>query len=107
MHQIQIHEVALPAARQAVLLDPHDPIGLDLLGQAFFLLEDYANAERTLVRALEASSSYAPAHLHMGQTYLMEGKLDQGRLELNQTISLAPDTPFADQARRLLQRYFP
>jgi tetratricopeptide (TPR) repeat protein len=107
MHQIQIHEVALPAARQAVLLDPHDPIGLDLLGQAFFLLEDYANAERTLVRALEASSSYAPAHLHMGQTYLMEGKLDQGRLELNQTISLAPNTSFADQARRLLQRYFP
>jgi tetratricopeptide (TPR) repeat protein len=107
MHQVQIHDVALPAARQAVLIDPHDPIGLDLLGQAFFLLEDYANAERTLTRALEASSAYAPAHLHIGQTYLMEGKLDQGRLELNQTISLAPDTPFAEQARRLLERYFP
>lgn len=108
MHQIQVRNIALPAARQAVLLDPQDPIGLDLLGQAFFLLEDYANAERTLLRALQASSSaYAPAHLHLGQTYLIQGELDQGRQELNQTISLAPDSTYADQARRLLQVYFP
>jgi tetratricopeptide (TPR) repeat protein len=107
LHQIQVREIALPAARQAVLLDPQDPIGLDLLGQAFFLLEDYANAERTLQRALQANPAYPPAHLHMGQNCLMQGNLAQGRQELNQAISLAPDTPYADQARRLLQRYFP
>ncbi len=107
MHQIQIHQIALPAARQAVLLAPQDPIGLDLLGQAFFMLEDYDNAERTLQRALQANPAYPPAHLHMGQTFLMQGDLDKGRQELNQTISLAPDSTYADQARRLLQRYFP
>jgi tetratricopeptide (TPR) repeat protein len=107
MHQIQVRQIALPAARQAVLLDPQDSIGLDLLGQAFFMLEDYDNAARTLQRALQANPAYPPAHLHMGQTLLMQGDLDNGRQELNQTISLSPDSAYADQARRLLQRYFP
>lgn len=106
-HQIQVREIALPAARQAVLLEPLNPIGLDLLGQSFFMLEDYANAERTLQRALLASPSYPPAHLHLGQTYLMQGDLQKGRQELEETIRLAPDSPSADQARRVIQRYFP
>lgn len=106
-HQIQIREIALAAARQAVLLDPHDPISLDLLGEALFLLEDYANAARTLERAIQANPAYAPAHLHIGQVYLVQGDRDKGRQELDQTILLAPASAEADQARRLLERYFP
>lgn len=106
-HQIQVREIALPAARQAVLLEPQNPIGLDLLGQSFFLLEDYANAARTLQRALLASPTYPPAHLHLGQTYLMQGDLQKGRQELEETIQLSPGSPSADQARRVIQRYFP
>ncbi len=47
---------------------------LDLMGQALFMLDDTLNAERFLLRALQTDPGYAPAHLHLGQVYLLEGE---------------------------------
>jgi tetratricopeptide (TPR) repeat protein len=106
MHQVQIRQIALPAARQAVILAPKDPLSLDLLGYTLLLLEDYAMAERFLQRAIQVDPGYPPAHLHLGMNYLFSGKLEAGREELLLTCNLAPDTNLAEQARRLLERYF-
>ena len=49
-NQIQIHALALPAARQAILLDPHNANSLDVMAQVMFMLEDYHSAERYVIR---------------------------------------------------------
>jgi tetratricopeptide (TPR) repeat protein len=106
-YRIQIRQIALPASRQAVILTPDDPRALDLMGQALFMLDDTLNAERFLLRALQTDPGYAPAHLHLGQVYLLEGEAERARQQLDTALALSPDTPTADQAQRLLQRYFP
>jgi tetratricopeptide (TPR) repeat protein len=106
-HQIQVREIALPALRQALILVPDDPVTLDLMGHALSLLEDYANAERYLLRAIRVQPDYAPAHLHLGMNYLLQGDIANARRQLALASSLAPDTPVAERAERLLQRYFP
>ncbi len=106
-HQIQVRQLALYASRQAVILAPDDPISLDLMGQTLLMLEDYLNAERFILRALAIHPNYAPARLHLGQVYLFFGDSLHARDQLTMAQALAPGTPTADLARRLLRRYFP
>jgi tetratricopeptide (TPR) repeat protein len=103
----QIRQLALPAARQAVMLSPQDPASLDVMGQVLFNLGDYANAERFFLRSLQSDPNYAPAHLHLGMNSLMLGQEADAQEQLILADSLAPGTAIADQAQRLLQRYFP
>jgi tetratricopeptide (TPR) repeat protein len=104
-HGIQVRQVALPAARRAVILAPRDPASLDVMGQTLYLLGDYTNAERFLSNALLVDPAYAPAHLHLGMNALMQGQTPSARRQLSLAISLAPQTPLAEQAQRFLQRY--
>ena len=69
--QYQVRQVALPAARQLLLLTPADPAALDLMGQALLLLDDPLNAERFFRRAIQSDAGYSPAHLHLAQVYLL------------------------------------
>ncbi len=106
-YEYHIEEIALPAARQAVILAPDDPEVLDSMGQVLIKLDDQINAEKFLNRALEKDPSYAPAYLHLGQVYLIQGKLPQAQAQLNLVTKLAPGSPAADQAQRLIRAYFP
>jgi tetratricopeptide (TPR) repeat protein len=106
-NQVQVREVGLPAARQAVLLAPEDAVSMDLLGNAFLQLGDYLNAERMLRQALAASPSYAPAFLHLGMNELLQGNYLSGRAELEKAIVLAPNSPSAQAAERILNQYLP
>jgi Tfp pilus assembly protein PilF len=74
-----------------------------------YLLQDYPLiARRFLDRALKADSDYAPAHLHLGVFYLIEGNTYQAYQHLNLAKSLvAEDSQTAEQARRLLETNFP
>jgi Flp pilus assembly protein TadD len=102
-----VHDVGLPAARQAVILDGENPDNLDTLGQALFLEGDLGNAERNYQRAIELQPEHAPAHLHLGLVYMLQGERDLARQEWEQVASLAPGSPEADQAERLVKNYFP
>jgi len=106
-YQSQVHEVALPAARQAVTLAPGDAASLDLLGLVFYHLEDYHSAERFLLRALKADPDFALAHLHLGMNYLFMGDAQSAHDELSLAQVLDPESPAGSQARRLLDHYFP
>ncbi len=106
-NNFEIRETGLPAARQAVLLDPQDPEGLDLLGQVYFGLEDYTSAERFFLRALEADRNHAAAHFHAGSLYLQEGNREAAYRHLRLASILQPEQVAGQQALRLLTRYFP
>jgi Tfp pilus assembly protein PilF len=95
--------VGLPAARQAILLQPDDPANLVLMAQVLIRLEDLVNAERFLYQALAADANYAPAHLHLGLIYLLRGESSRARQELNRVKVLAPGSPAAEQADHWLQ----
>lgn len=103
----QVRQVALPAARQAVIVSPHDPAALDLMAQVLIQLKDQASAQRYLDQALQSGPDYAQAHLHLGLVYLFQGINSQAYQEFQLARSLAPGDPVADLSQRLLNTYFP
>ncbi|MBM3144180.1 MAG: tetratricopeptide repeat protein [Chloroflexi bacterium] len=102
-YNVDLHAIALPAARQAVSLSPNDPATLDVMGQVLFRLGDYLNAKRFYLRALERDQRYPPTHLHLGLLYTLQDQPLLARTHLSLAISLAPQTPTADHARRLME----
>lgn len=107
-YEYQVRQVALPAARQAVLIDPQDPAALDLMGQAFTLLKDFHSAERFFRRALQADAGYAPARLHFGALYLLRGEAQPAITQLELARNLAPaGSDIRQQAENLLQETYP
>jgi tetratricopeptide (TPR) repeat protein len=106
-HQVSMQEVGLPAARQALLLDDQDPLNLDVMGQALYLVGDLSNAQRFFQRALQADAGFAQAHVHLGLVYIMQGERELAYQEWSLVISLAPQSPAAEQAQRLVKNYFP
>ena len=75
------------------------------MGQVLTLLGDTNSAERFLQRALQVDPDYPPAHLHLGIIYALNGETERAIQKFNMVISLAPDSPAAEQAQRLLQTY--
>ncbi len=106
-HEYQLRQVGLPAARQAVIIDPDDPASLDVMGQILFLLNDSISAERFFNRSLQADRNYAPAHLHLGLIYILQGDSERALHKWVLARALAPGTPIAEQSQRLLKNYFP
>jgi Flp pilus assembly protein TadD len=106
-HNYQLNETGLPAARRALLLSQNDPASLDILGQVLLELGDSASAKRFFERAVHLQPEYAPAQLHLGLIYIIEGDRPAAFEKLNQVRELAPGTTAADQAQRLLDNYFP
>jgi tetratricopeptide (TPR) repeat protein len=101
-YNVDVRELVLPAARQAVLLAPRDPAALDTLGQVYFRMGDPLTARRFFRRALEQDAGYAPAHLHMALYELVAGDPGAARERLELVLELAPGSPAAEQAERLL-----
>lgn len=106
-NNIQIHELALPAARQAVLLNPQDANSLDVMAQVMLELVDYRSAERYSIKAVQSDPKFAPAYLHLGTAYLYQGNSDLARLWLSRAESVDPSSWVAAQAARFLDYYFP
>ena len=105
-YNTDIRNLGLPAARQALFLAPEDPAALDLMGLAFFNLEDAVSAERFLQRAIEKDATFAEAYLHLGQLYMQQQDSLRARDYLRQALALAQEKPVGIMARRLLQHYF-
>jgi Tfp pilus assembly protein PilF len=73
------------------------------MGQVLIKLGDLASAERFLARALLADAGYAPAHLHLGLAYLLQGEGQSAQEQLLLAQSLDPGSATARQAQRLLE----
>ncbi len=105
-YNLDLQNLALPAARRAVLLAPNDPASLDVMGQVLFSSGDHQNAERFYLRALSQDANYARAHLHLGLIFLLEGDGASAYERFSLVLSLAPNTPSAEHAQRLLDESF-
>jgi len=103
----EIRSLGLPAARQASILSPEDPVTLDLMGRVLLSLQDLPTSERFLQLAIQQDAGYAPAHLHLGQLYFESGQYDLAYQHLTLAAKLAGETDSVGQAaRRMLSRYF-
>jgi tetratricopeptide (TPR) repeat protein len=106
-YQIQIRELALPAARQAITLDPDDASSLDIMAQVMLMLQDYHSAERFAQTALQSDPGFTPAYLHLGTAYLYLGESHLAHQILDLAKAVDPDSWVSAQASRMLDYYFP
>jgi tetratricopeptide (TPR) repeat protein len=106
-YQIQIRELALPAIRQAINLDPGNADFLDVMAQVMLMLQDYHSAERYAQSALQADPDFSPAYLHLGTAYLYLGESAHARRWFKLAENVDPDSWVAAQAKRMLDYYFP
>ena len=106
-YQIQIRELALPAVRQAINIDPVNADSLDVMAQVMLMLQDYHSAERFAQSALQADPGFSLAYLHLGTAYLYLGESNLARHWLRLAETVNPDSWIAFQAKRLLNYYFP
>lgn len=106
-NDVQVQDVGLPAARRAAELAPDDAQTLDVLGLTYSSAGLLYNAEETLKKAIALAPDYAPAHLHLAETYLRKGDRDAAFSELNLVRDLDPNGPTGALALQMLGQYFP
>jgi tetratricopeptide (TPR) repeat protein len=104
-----LEEYGLDAALRAFALDPHNPVYMDMLGRAQLGTGQTETAEVMFKKALAVGASKTAFihHLHLGLLYLQTGREAQAKDELQQTLKLDPQGPYGQQAKALLERYFP
>jgi tetratricopeptide (TPR) repeat protein len=106
-NRIQIHELALPAARQALMLNRQDPASLDMMAQVMLELQDFYAAEEYSQQALASDSGYSPAYLHLGTAYLYLGESNLAYHWLGLAKKSVTLPWVSDQATRMIDYYFP
>lgn len=106
-YQVQVREIALPAARNTVMLSPQDPISYDLLGKTLLSLGDDLSAVKVLLKALELDFNYAQAHFHLGMVLMNLGDSTAAMNEFDIAEALAPDSEIPAQVHRLFSYYYP
>jgi Flp pilus assembly protein TadD len=102
--EFELSDTGLPAARNAVVLDPEDPTSFDLAGYAHFLLGDLVTAERLTIRSLELDPTSASARLHYGLLLSATGRTREARLQLTAAVSLGGASPSGQSAQRALSQ---
>lgn len=106
-YDVQVEEVGLPAARQAVLLAQDDPVAITLLGRAYMLLGNDIYPIRFFTQALEIDSTYPDAHLYLGIFYLENGEAENAQTHLETALQLDGDGSIGRLAQQVLERSFP
>lgn len=101
-YNYHIEEIALPIARRLLADDPQSPTDLDLMARILIYLGDLSNAEKFLHSALSVNPRFAPAHLHLGLVFLLQGDQQSAHDHLITAQLLDPGGPNAEQAARLL-----
>jgi tetratricopeptide (TPR) repeat protein len=103
---LNLSEVALPVARQLVLLNPEDPASLDVMGDVLLHLRDYLNAERFYLRALKFDPDYDQAHMHLGGLYRLRGEMELAEDHYRQALALTTNGQTISLIQEILETYF-
>ena len=74
------------------------------LGNAYFKLERYEEAEAAFKNALKIDANLVNAHYGLAGVYLRQNKIEEGLVELKKVIELAPDSQEAKYARDAIQK---
>jgi tetratricopeptide (TPR) repeat protein len=100
---IEVQELGLPAARNAVVLQPDDPAALDALAHAHLILTNLPLAERLLWRSLSLDDMRAATQFHLGLLRLMQGDKARAAAALELALLLEPEGPIGLLARKTLE----
>lgn len=100
--EVEIDTLGIPAARQAVHLDPGLAAGWDALGYGHALVGDVDLADRLLRVALAIDPRRASTHYHLGIVFQTQGDSDTAALEWRSALDLDPGGPYGALARRAL-----
>lgn len=100
--EIEIAETGVPAARNALVLQPESAESLDLLGQGHLRLGNHVLAERLLSKAVGLAPTSARPRLHYGMLLLAVDRVSEAVAHLSAAAELGGDTPVGRLARRAL-----
>jgi len=108
-NNVYLEDYGLNAAMRAFALDPQNPAYLDMLGRAQMASGQTEAAEAIFKRALATGTAETAFihHFHLGLLYLQTGRQAEAQNEFQQTLQLDPQGPYGQQAKTLLERYFP
>jgi tetratricopeptide (TPR) repeat protein len=101
-NNVNVKDVGIPAAEQAVILSQDDSTSQDLLGWLLLVDKRYPEAERILLHALELDPKNASAHLHLGILFLEKNQRDLAFPHLVRARDLGNS-----DAQVILHQYFP
>ncbi|PKO06640.1 MAG: hypothetical protein CVU41_05945 [Chloroflexi bacterium HGW-Chloroflexi-3] len=101
-YKVEIQEIGLPAARQALLIDEENWEAYDTLGWLFLLLEDYTTAERFLTAAYKEAPESALVNLHLGQLFYFQNKNQLSTYFLKRSIEFAENDQLIQLANKFL-----
>ena len=109
-NDLQVAQTGLPAARQAVLLEPEDAQATLLLGRAYALTDEPVLAERFLLKAARQDPQLVEPHLYLGLMYLNLDKYPAAQSELDTALAMAENSGDQDMillAGQILDQFFP
>jgi tetratricopeptide (TPR) repeat protein len=94
--------VALTLAQTARRGFPNVPNAADTLGWAYYQNAAYSLAAQLLEEAVKGAPSNATYRYHLGMTYQKLNDIKRARMELEKSLRIAPNSPFAEKASRAL-----
>jgi predicted Zn-dependent protease len=100
--RVEIQEIGLPAARQALAIDANNWEANDVIGWLFLLLGDYTSAERFLTSAFEQAPESDLVNLHLGQVFFLQNKMEAATYFLNRCIEFSENYEIIQLARKFL-----
>jgi tetratricopeptide (TPR) repeat protein len=93
---------ALPLARRARQLEPRNWAYADTEGWVLYRLGRHAEAVTSLGEAIDLGFEGAGVRYRLGFALTADGRGEEGEAALREALALEPDSPYADEARRLL-----
>ena len=102
IYNYEIYTIGLPAARQALALNPGSPALMDLLGTGLMIAGDLDSAERFFLQADKIDPNQTAILIHLGQLYLAKGEKESAFRYLRQAAEFAKDSRLREMANRIL-----
>ena len=87
---MEVSAVGLPAARQALLLEPETPQALTAMGNVLFALTDFDSAQRYYERALDVQPDSPALHYALARVKVQKQQPASARYHLQQALTLLP-----------------
>ncbi len=106
-YNVNIADIALHAALQAIKLEPENLRSQDVMGQVYMAKGDLVNASLYFDRSIEIAPDQPESYLHLGYLKLLQDQRDDAYNNLVNARRLDPDGSIGWQAQRLLDQYFP